>query len=85
MAGDIPKKTDKRKVIKLSTITSSPGKKLLSLQECELKDIKKDDVFIMLEGSLEVVMGKGDKFIWKAKVNAIQRADSYLIQAEEIG
>ena len=76
---------NKRYVIKLEAISLNVNdKKYLSLIESEMKDVKKGDTFIMLEGSMELVMGKNDKFLWKAKSDAIPHKDSFIIQAEEI-
>lgn len=84
MVGSIPKNS-KRRVLKFSVVSiDKSGSKYLSMQDCEMKDIKRGDVFIMLEGSLELVLGKENKFIWRAKIDAIQHKDSYAVQAEEI-
>jgi hypothetical protein len=84
MAGVIPK-NNKRKVLKLNAIAiDKSNTRHLSIQECGMKDIKRGDVFIILEGSLELVLGKDNKFIWRAKTDAIPHKDSFAVQAEEI-
>lgn len=84
MAGSIPKK-DKRQVIRLAAIPiNNSGKKVLSLQECEMKDIKKGDIFIMLEDTLELVLGKDQKFLYRAKSDGMPHKDTFVVQAEEI-
>lgn len=78
-------KIDKRKVIKLNAITlDKSNHKYLSLHECEMKDIQRGDTFIMLEGSLELVIGKDNKFIWRAKSDALPHKGSFAVQAEEL-
>lgn len=75
----------KRQVVKLeATKLNHTGKLFLSIVQCEMKDIKKGDLFIMLESSLELVLGKDNKFLWKAKMNAVPYKDTYTVQAEEI-
>lgn len=78
-------KVSKRKVIKLNAITlDKSNHKYLSLHECEMKDIRQGDTFIMLESSLELVIGKENKFIWRAKSNALPHKESFVVQAEEL-
>ena len=79
------KPKNKRQIIKLTSIAlDTSDKRYLSLPECEMKDIKKGDLFLMFEGTMELVTGKEGKFLWRAKSDAIPHKDSFVIQAEEI-
>ena len=81
----ITRPIDKRQVIKLSVTMLNPsGKKYLSIVPCDMKDIKKGDVFFMLESSMELVVGKDNSFLHRAKTNGMPHKDTYLVQTEEI-
>ena len=84
MDGKFQKK-DKRQVIRLSSaVVNATGKKYLSIQPCEMKDVKKGDIFFMLEETLELVLGKDKKFLYRAKTDGMPHKDTYVVQAEEI-
>jgi hypothetical protein len=84
MAGNTPKK-DRRQVVKLSAISiDKTDKKYLSMQYCEMKDVKKGDVFFLLEDAMELVIGKDQKFLFRAKTDGMAHKDTFVVQAEEI-
>ena len=81
----ITKPIDKRQVIRLSvTAINETKKRYLSIQPCDMKDIKKGDVFFMLEPTMELVLGKDNAFLHRAKTNGIPHKDTYVVQTEEI-
>ena len=81
----ITKPVDKRQVIRIGiTSVNNTGKKYLSIQPCDMKDIKKGDVFFMLESTMELVVGKDNAFLHRAKTNGMPHKDTYVVQTEEI-
>lgn len=76
---------DRRQAVRLSAIAmNNNGKKYLSIEQVAMKDLKRGDLFILLENTLELVTDKQNRFLYRATSDGIPHKDTYVIKAEEI-